>query len=269
MQTIFSDADNQYMVANYQTMTYKDIAAHLGFTERQIRGHLNNMGLTKKTSQLRENYFDIIDTPEKSYFLGLMFADGYVVYNPQRRNYEATLSLEQSDSDTVTAYAQALGIADKIASRTRTISFNGYTYDTTDCSARAYSRHLCDALINLGVVPNKTYCPEFPRPSIYLSSFVRGFLDGDGCIYNGTDGKSLIVSFTNSNREFLAFLRSLLLEQTGAVGSLYTEKEWKHRLMFYSPGDSLAVLAWIYQPDGAWKMERKYQKYQTHLGLAA
>lgn len=269
MKTIFSEADNQFMISNYKTMAYAEIAKHLGFTERQIRGHLNNMGLRKKSSTLRAGYFDQIDTAEKSYFLGLLFADGYVVYNPDRRNYEATLSLEQRDSATVMAYANAVGIANNVTSRSRTICFNGYTYETTECSARAYSKHFCESLMEQGVVPNKTYRSEFPRIREFRSSFVRGFLDGDGCIYNGRDKNSLSVSFTNSNLLFLSYLRDVILEETGVCGSLYTEKEWKHRLMYPSVGDANAILEWVYQPDGTWRMERKYQKYHTYFGLAA
>jgi len=48
-------------------------------------------------------------------------------------------------------------------------------------------------LISKGCVPNKTLIVTFPNiPEKYLPDFIRGCLDGDGCIciYNHTNGKS-------------------------------------------------------------------------------
>ena len=35
------------MKNNYSTMSYKEIAEQIGFSERQVRGKINNMGLKK------------------------------------------------------------------------------------------------------------------------------------------------------------------------------------------------------------------------------
>ena len=43
-KTIFTAEQNQFMRDNYMSMSYADIANELGFTERQIRGRINNMG---------------------------------------------------------------------------------------------------------------------------------------------------------------------------------------------------------------------------------
>lgn len=270
MKTIFSDSDRAYMYSHYQTQSYKEIAEHLGFTERQIRGHLNNVGLTKMRSSLKADYFDNIDSSEKAYFLGLMFTDGYVVWNPARRSYEASLGLQIEDAETVHAYAAALGVPHKVQTRARTITFNGYVYQTTECLIRIHSKHLCESLISLGVVPNKTYQLEYPRITRFAPAFVRGVLDGDGCIYcKGQTPCISAVTFTNSNMAFLQHLSGILSACAGVASHLYTEKEWKHKLVICSDGDIRRFLDWVYQDDGAWRMERKFRKYQTCYGLAA
>lgn len=269
MKTIFSDDDNEYMIEHYLTDTYGSIAAVLGFTERQIRGHLNNMGLTKSKHLYNERYFDVLDSEAKSYWLGLLFTDGYLVWRPEQRSYEVTLSLSSVDVDTVNAFAKSVGYQKDPVWRTRHISFNGYEYDSAEVFVRLHSKHMCQTLIDLGIVPAKTYRPDFPQELPYVHAFVRGVLDGDGCIYVPTNFKKSSVSFTNSNKDFLVYLRSIIYGATGVMGSIYTEKEWKHRLCYWGVEDLLVLLGWVYQHDDGWKMDRKFNKYQSLLGLAA
>lgn len=71
----FSKSDVEFMKNNYSTMSYKEIAEQIGFSERQVRGKINNMGL-KKLRKFNDLYFRKIDSPLKAYFLGFIFADG-------------------------------------------------------------------------------------------------------------------------------------------------------------------------------------------------
>ena len=45
----------------------------------------------KTVSTYNENYFDIIDTPQKAYFLGLMFADGNICHTTHLGKYNNML----------------------------------------------------------------------------------------------------------------------------------------------------------------------------------
>ena len=56
MKKIFTDEQEKFMIENYLTMSYKEIGKKLGFTERQIRGRLNNMGYTK-VRKINDHYF--------------------------------------------------------------------------------------------------------------------------------------------------------------------------------------------------------------------
>ena len=47
MKSIFNEEQKDYMIKNYLILSYREIANHLGFTERQIRGWLNNHGYNK------------------------------------------------------------------------------------------------------------------------------------------------------------------------------------------------------------------------------
>ena len=71
-KTMFSLDDIEYMKEHYLDMTYKEIGNQLGFTERQIRGKINHMNLSKKR-EVKDDYFEIIDSSLKAYFLGFIF----------------------------------------------------------------------------------------------------------------------------------------------------------------------------------------------------
>lgn len=56
MKKVFSDEDIKFLRDNYDKMQYKDIAQILGKTERQVRGKINGMGLSK-LRQFNKSFF--------------------------------------------------------------------------------------------------------------------------------------------------------------------------------------------------------------------
>nr|DAV93000.1 MAG TPA: Protein of unknown function (DUF3489) [Bacteriophage sp.] len=67
MKKIFTDEMLDYMIANYQTMEYKDIAEHIGLTSKQVRTKMSQLGY-RKYRTFNNRYFQNIDTPLKAYF---------------------------------------------------------------------------------------------------------------------------------------------------------------------------------------------------------
>lgn len=51
------------------------------------------------------------------------------------------------------------------------------------------SKQITQDLVRLGAIPNKSLVLQFPTfdivPEEYISSFILGCFDGDGCIWNG------------------------------------------------------------------------------------
>ena len=267
MNSIFTEQEKQYIYSNYKTMSYKEIAEHLGFTERQIRGHINNAGLTKLTKK-DVDYFDIIDIPEKAYWLGFMYADGYVEYHKEYRNYEASMELQDNDKYALERLNLVTCYNGKITHREKDKVFNGYSFHTSSNVIRFYSKRMYEDLIKHGVVPNKTFSACYPENLYFPDAFVRGYLDGDGCIYINKDGKPL-VSFVNANEAFLLYLSQIISKECGAIENIYMETERKYRLMYFTSSSTLLLLNWIYHENDCFRLERKYEKYKSLVGLAA
>ena len=69
--------------------------------------------------------------------------------------------------------------------KTKTTKLNGKIFEGKRFIA--YSKKIAEDLIKLGCVPNKSLILEFPTkeqvPDKLINHFMRGYFDGDGCIY--------------------------------------------------------------------------------------
>lgn len=163
MKSIFNNEQIKYIKENYIKMSYSEIGSVLGFTERQIRGKANNMGLSKNR-KINDHYFDIIDNPLKTYLLGFIFADGWVIYNEKNRTYELGLEIRSEDRYILEKLNEVLGNVNIIyhSNPTKRI-INGVEANIghMDC-LRIYSKNIVLGLINNGVVQNKTKKDIYP-----------------------------------------------------------------------------------------------------------
>ena len=110
----------------------------------------------------------------------------------------------------------------------------------TRCRWSIVNKHLWFTLYKLGCVPNKSLILKFPKLSIFLNPkdlvkhFVRGYIDGDGCIsYVKTNPKDINSNYSPSvsilgTKDFLTVLsyymrrfspENLLIENTNKENS--------------------------------------------------
>lgn len=79
---------------------------------------------------------------------------------------------------------------------------------------RLSSKLLCNDLLKHGVMPNKSFKIKLPNISdIFLPHFIRGYFDGDGCVYTctkETKKKNQIRIHISSNLEFLTGVNSAI-----------------------------------------------------------
>lgn len=139
---------------------------------RSIQQRAFKLGI--KYLQYDKEYFDKIDTIEKAYWLGFLYADGYVTSD---NRWGVELCYE--DYNHLQKLLYAFNYNGDLKTRERN--------DTKSCSFLINNKHMTGSLILNGVIPNKTYCLEFPNENIIpkklYSHFIRGFFDGDGCVY--------------------------------------------------------------------------------------
>lgn len=261
-RSIFTKSDMDYMSKNYVNKTYKEIAHDLGFAEQQVRGWINH-NCNSKLRDFDKDYFKSIDSSNKAYWLGFIFADGSIQYNAEKRNYELSIELNKDDAKLLYDFNRELGNAHDIKFRHREKYICDYPEPSVTDSAilRVYSKDIVEGLISHGVVPDKTNNIVYPKLENYFFDFLRGYIDGDGCVYINKSNH-LYVHITSSFIEVFEYLQSKLSEYS-ISSSIYKEKERKYRLCFYG-SNAESLLDLIYYDEHIQKLDRKYNKYLSY-----
>jgi hypothetical protein len=150
--------------------------------------------MSKKRLFIDESYFDIIDSEEKAYFLGFLFADGC------NTGKGVSIQLQVCDIRILEKLKAALRSEHKIGIVRR-----------TDGRKHAYfsfcSRRLSRRLSELGCVPRKSFVLQFPEmlPVSQYRHFLRGFMDGNGYVTNIEKRNGKYVNYRLSIASTLAF----------------------------------------------------------------
>ena len=134
------------------------------------------------------NVFDSIDTEEKAYWLGFIFADGYISSNPIREDikksrYILEISLKASD------YQHLLKFNKFIEHQKNNVIISNSKCGNViseRCRTIVCNKHLWETLNSYGCTPRKSLTLKFPDINVFkhkdlIRHFIRGYFDGDGC----------------------------------------------------------------------------------------
>ncbi len=170
-------------------MNLEELSKKFNVCKTIIERRLSELGLhTKrnydKFAKFNIHKFDTIDTEEKAYWLGFLYADGCVV----SKRHVVSLRLAEVDYDHLLKFKTFLEDTrdnEVIKKGSRTLSATGKTYYSYVYNVN--SEHFKKSLISLGCVPKKSLILKFPDISIFsdpelIYDFIRGYVDGDGCI---------------------------------------------------------------------------------------
>ncbi len=171
--------------------TITAIASEHGVSRSTIHTRLKTNGLNHQRLKFNHDFFENIDCEEKAYWLGFIMADGCVSLT---QSPKVTIKLHQKDEQHLTAWHKALGSCLKIH------YFGNTVYSTH------YSDKMCQDLIGLGCIPKKSLTLKFPvlREDL-IRHFIRGYFDGDGCIFKSRRGQLRIIFL--GTRIFLNLLK--------------------------------------------------------------
>ena len=268
--SIFSKQDIEFIKNNYDTMTSAEIGKILGFTRKQIQGKVNTLNLKSKKRSINDTYFDNIDTPLKAYFLGFIYADGWIVCSEDRHNYEFGMTLQSEDKYVLEKLNEELG--------GKNIIYHSNPEDVLICGTqiahsghldtlRVYSKKLVYSLIKNGIETNKTLKDVYPIvDDKFFFDFLRGYIDGDGCYYK--DNNQTYMHITCASIVPLRYIQDKL-NHFDIKTQIYTENERKHRLMCTSFNEMNKLINRLYYEDGLFCLQRKYEKIKHFLGFAA
>lgn len=164
-------------------MTCKEIFkkfSHIYKSEEAIQRIVKKMGISrgryKKPVNVNENYFECIDNEHKAYWVGFLLADGCII---KYRGKSDTLKFELKNDDRY--------IIEEFAKDIETDrEVKDYKYGKKhNAQLQIKSNKISQDLSKYGIVPNKTFKIDCIKniPDNLLNHFIRGYFDGDGCVY--------------------------------------------------------------------------------------
>ena len=212
-----------FLKENYETMSKVDIANKLNRTPTAIKVKANKLGLKKPEKYYyNHDFFENINTEEKAYWLGFIYADGYIWQT--NRNSELGIELQKKDFEHLKKFNKCIEGNIEVNFRNRQQKYG--LNSEGNCSIRLYSRKIVNDLIQHGVKFNKSDCIEFPtlNNKELMMAFIRGFFDGDGCIMRNKSRKCLSANFTSASLDFIQDLRGWLYDEIGVSSYIIKEK---------------------------------------------
>lgn len=199
---------------------------------------------------------------DMAYVLGFFAADGSMIRNKRGGHF---IEFTITDRVVLELIQRVTGSTHKIQKRpSRNVAWK------TQYRIQIGSKKWFADLSRLGFTQNKSNTLLFPKiPKKYLSDFVRGYFDGDGCIYfkklKFADRKNkrwiVLTLFTSGSEAFLRSLHTALLSIGVKGGSL--RKKARGFDLSLSSRDSLAIYRLMYHtaPITDLYLPRKYKLF--------
>lgn len=204
-----NDIANKYK----QGIGSQRLSQEYGCSRKTIIKVVKNFGIKIRTTKdyfkydPNLNYFEVIDTKNKAYFLGLMFADGWVRH--KNGMYVMGIQLVKEDSYLLDCFNKEL------YDKERKIILRRRGEENDGCKRKDnrmfyfHGEKLFNDLVSHGCVENKSLILEPPVniPDELIRYFILGFFDGDG----GATKNARVVSFT-STLNFCNWIGGILIK---------------------------------------------------------
>lgn len=185
---------NQHLNINNIAAKFKcSYTGMLNFFVRNNWERTNNSGNRKY--HFNEHVFDIIDSPDKAFCLGLLLADGC---NHSDSN-EVSIELQLRDKEVLqmmnNLFESTYPIHEYKVTGTR-------VQDT--CVLRVNSKHFSDKCSEVGFVPRKSLILEFPNiEDEFIPNMLNGYIAGDGWVNKYSIGFMSTDKFCEGAKKYL------------------------------------------------------------------
>ena len=261
-KTLYERTDVTNLVDDYMAheLTQEELCKKYNISNGAKINYLTMNGVQLRTHSESSRRYDFnyhclddIDSEEKAYFLGFVYADG----GHNEKRHSLTITIQQNDEDLLKKFYD-------IFECQRPIEYvYNKKYDQHYSSFRLQNIHLSQQLLNLGVMGDKSFKITFPDflPINLRRHFIRGYFDGDGCIgFSNRGWKSTKIQFTG-NEKFLKSVQEIIIEETNITMNLRREKKSKIcDLDKAGIFNIYPILNYLYK-DSTIYLQRKYDRY--------
>jgi hypothetical protein len=249
-----------------------EIASKVNISNTSVRHFIRkkypdcDLHYTRRKYSIDENYFKVVDTERKAYFLGLMYADGCVM--SKKGSLISKIALAEEDNSILKVFKEEIKTDYPFFEYKRS-KLNSNWKDVTEF--RIGNPHFTKNLINLGCHFRKSNTLMFPNKEILplelRSHFIRGYFDGDGSICINKVKNRRVVRFEGT----LEFITELQKHFAEVLNSPFTKLQKRHKdrpsnaytLQYYGniANKNCKVFFDYFYKDATVYLERKYNKF--------
>lgn len=206
-----------------------------------------------------ENFFEDIDNEKKAYWLGFMFADGYIINKENRYGQDAFgITLAEDSLDTLEKFKKDIEASNPI-------NWDNSKKGQRQCKINLTSQKTVNDLIDKGCFKQKSLILEPPKkvPENLIPHFIRGFFDGDGSIikYERTETSTIFQINITSTYEMVKWIKDYI-----GMGQIIPERR-REQTWYFTLGGNQQVIKFyhlLYENATVW-MDRKYNRFQELL----
>ena len=262
----FTDEQKEFMVYNYTVLKrgVNAIGRDLGVAGLTIQRYLKKMGVKIRNPQeakrecraydVNDNYFKI-QSHNMAYILGFLASDGGVSKNTNH----FTIDIQRTDEEILYKIKEELKFEGPIS---HYVNSHGCKYSRL----RVCSHTIKQDLAHYGIIPQKTFTltPPLFLDEQYLISYIRGYFDGDGCIWINYEKYSYNWYICGARKEVIEWMQQVLLNKYGIITSLATSTQTLsqgdpfYSIQVYKKETILKLFEILYIPNSIY-MERKYK----------
>lgn len=240
----------------------KDVSAITNIDPEILSKYLRRLGFEPKkrqnTPKINQHIFDQIDSEAKAYWLGFIFADGYIQPPPKdetKMKYVFSFCLAYQDIGHLKKFNDFMGfVGDKVYIDYLLVN----DVKKPRCKWSVGNKHLWETLNMLGCTPRKTLTLKAPKiPDELVRHFIRGYFDGDGTLGSYGKYKQPSCSIVGTMN-----IIDYIIKYHGTKGAVYNHKGHKPETITLSYASKKAIdfIKYIYD-DSTIYLDRKYNKF--------
>lgn len=219
--------------------------------------------IPNKKYNINSNYFEDINTEEKAYWLGFLYADGYIRL---RRSGELRLKLKQTDKKHIKLFKKCIESTHPIKDSISIVKYGDNKISKSRCSCISINNtKIVKDLIKFGCVNAKSFIIKFPKlKHDLIRHFIRGYFDGDGCIYISKNNSGTF-NITSGSKQIIDDINNVF-KNNDIIKCYIKSTEDTYRLNIHDKIELLKLYNYLYD-DSTIYLKRKFNKFKTYIKI--